>query len=624
MRNIKATSEVPHHPSPDLSETAPFLPRAILSYSYKFPLRDDGSLVAFSEKYRNRGEKIVKAEDLTQMLYPRSKFSNVEDKIKQYIGVRDTPFWRDAPLHHMLDMNTDLDGAMTAWMAEPAFTKTSYIGEQDGNHDFYGTIIKQFYEPFEQTGMTTIFYKVSGRNFTSMPTQWILDRGKPAANTFLSDVINNMARLNAESKTAALTAIPQLIGRDTGVFTYSGLEGFLLKPEGKLMLVDNEARSSGVIMNLDYLVNGIREFKYSDIKVMSLEGKKPITEKDPIPILDLGTNLKIDISWDDWSCCSACCCSGILCGKFYTPDRKCALLSSYKIRKGYLSLMKIKPDKPIYPWDSKPVSSDFQTMMSISPYKERGIALWSTIWESMESLQDVKRYKEDLYYKAFKDVLNTTRPQIPDHPGFYIDEIPCSEEKYDCAKLAECRKINIKSKIDEELEGEADPCVEYEPEIETIFIEHEHTDIEMVPGRSYRIRIREELFATDATRVSWRVSSRPPGRYDTSRACLEQGIVHLKSGDLLLTTLTSRDVKRRLEATLPDGRKINIQLHNASIRLGLGDDSGKVITWGIIIIVFLVLLYAFVKVTSNRRRARTQQILVNRMKKRLRAEGKLQ
>ncbi|KAK6752763.1 hypothetical protein RB195_003894 [Necator americanus] len=148
MRNIKATSEVPHHPSPDLSETAPFLPRAILSYSYKFPLRDDGSLVAFSEKYRNRGEKIVKAEDLTQMLYPRSKFSNVEDKIKQYIGVRDTPFWRDAPLHHMLDMNTDLDGAMTAWMAEPAFTKTSYIGEQDGNHDFYGTIIKQFYEPF--------------------------------------------------------------------------------------------------------------------------------------------------------------------------------------------------------------------------------------------------------------------------------------------------------------------------------------------------------------------------------------------------------------------------------------------------------------------------------------------
>ncbi|ETN83165.1 hypothetical protein NECAME_07525 [Necator americanus] len=116
MRNIKATSEVPHHPSPGkkkvhCGERRPQLKSARRSASVRY--------------FR---EKIVKAEDLTQMLYPRSKFSNVEDKIKQYIGVRDTPFWRDAPLHHMLDMNTDLDGAMTAWMSEPAFTKTSYIG----------------------------------------------------------------------------------------------------------------------------------------------------------------------------------------------------------------------------------------------------------------------------------------------------------------------------------------------------------------------------------------------------------------------------------------------------------------------------------------------------------------
>ncbi|KAL6737549.1 hypothetical protein Aduo_011181 [Ancylostoma duodenale] len=660
-----ATDRV-YHAAPDLSESAPFLPRAILYYCYKFPLRDDGSLVAFSERETNRGEQVITSEELAKVLYPRKKFSEVEELLKLRVAVRDTPFWRDAPLHHMLDVNADLDGAAASWMAESAFTRTQYVGKQEGGNDFHGTIIKQIYEPFgfpfevpcfsyhvEQIGMITVFYKLSERNFVSLPLQWILDPVEEVnVTTFLSDAVNNMVKLN-ESKPAAVAAMPQLIGRDAGAFTHDGLENFLLRPEGKLTispyfdtltslaqadiqpwatltcaaLIDNEPRSLGVIVNVDYLVNERRPFLYSDIKVLDLEAKKPVEQKEPLPILDESTNLKIDISWDDWSCCSACCCSGILCGKFYTPDRKCVLLPSIKVRKGYLSLMKIEMEKPVLPWNSKGVNDEFQIMMSISPYKERGIALWSTMWETVESLQDAKEYKGQLYAKRFEDVLNNTRPQMDAHPGFYIDEIPCNEEKYDCAKLAACRGINIRSKIDEEIEEEADPCAEDEPEIETIFIDQEHTDVELFPGRSYRIRIREEVFATDATRISWRVSSRPPGRYDTSRACLEQGIVHLKSGDLLLTSLLSRDVKRRLEATLSDGRRINVQLHNArrvSIQLGLGDDSGKVITWAVVITIFLILLYAFVKVTSNRRRARTQQILLNRMKKRMRAEGKLQ
>ncbi|EYC29195.1 hypothetical protein Y032_0006g2834 [Ancylostoma ceylanicum] len=669
-----------YHPTPDLSESPPFLPRAILYYCYKFPLRDDGSLVAFSERETNRGERIISPEELAKVLYPRKKFSEVEELMSRHVAVLDTPFWRDAPLHHMMDVNADLDGAAAAWIAEPAFTRTQYVGKQEGGSDFYGTIIKQIYEPFgfpfevpcysnhvEQIGMTTVFYKLPKRNFVSVPSQYILDpEEKIDVTTFLSDAVRNMAMLT-KSKTTAAVAMPQLIGRDTGTFTHDGLENFLLRPEGKLMispymdtltavsradiqpwasltcaaLIDNEPRSLGVIINVDYLVNDRRPFKYSDIKVLDIEAKKPVEQREPLPILDESTNLKIDISWDDWSCCSACCCSGILCGKFYTPERKCVLLPSIKVRKGYLSLMKIDMEKPVLPWNSKGINAEFQRMMSISPYKERGIALWSTIWETMESMRDAKEYKEKLYERRFEDILNDTKPQMAGHPGFYIDEIPCNEEKYDCAKLAECRGINIKSKIDEELEGEADPCAEYEPEIETIFIDRQHSDIELFPGRSYRIRIREEVFATDATRISWRVSSRPPGRYDTSRACLEQGIVHLKSGDLLLTSLTSRDVKRRLEATLSDGRRINVQLHNArrvspsvlhvihslhkaSKQLGLGDDSEKVITWAVVITVFLILLFAFVKITSNRRRARMQQILLNRMKKRMRAEGKLQ
>ncbi|VDL77138.1 unnamed protein product [Nippostrongylus brasiliensis] len=59
--------------------------------------------------------------------------------------------------------------------------------------------------------------------------------------------------------------------------------------------------------------------------------------------------------------------------------------------------------------------------------------------------------------------------------------MPCIEEKYDCVKLAECRGINIKSKVDEELEREVDPCAEYENEFQIIFIEQEQTTIPYVP-----------------------------------------------------------------------------------------------------------------------------------------------
>ncbi|KAK6029629.1 hypothetical protein OSTOST_04258, partial [Ostertagia ostertagi] len=159
------------------------------------------------------------------------------------------------------------------------------------------------------------------------------------------------------------------------------------------------------------------------------------------------------------------------------------------------------------------------------------------------------------YNARFRKFPNITRDEVGAHPGIYIDEAPCTEEKYDCAKLAQCRGIKIKSKIDEELEGEIDLCAEYESEIEIIFIEQEHTEVPLHTGKNYLLRLREE--------ASWRVSSRPPAHYDNSKACLEQGIVLQKNGDLLLTRLTSRDVRRHVEVTLSDGRKISIQFSNA-------------------------------------------------------------
>ncbi|KAK5981947.1 hypothetical protein GCK32_008282 [Trichostrongylus colubriformis] len=661
----KKVVKQPHyttHVPAGIKERAPFVPRALLYLSYKFPLRDDGSLIAFMEYETRRGRGVVGEEDLAKVMFPNQAYETVKEKLTHMPNAMDTPFWRDVPLHSMVKADTDLDGATAAWMSEPAFTKTEYIGEDSMKHQHYsGISIKQIHEPFglpfevpcyskhmDQLNSTTIFYKIPNRKFLSLNVSSTLEHNpKFQLSSYLSHVVKNMATTG--SKPEVRTAWPQLIGRNVGAFTHTETKHFLNVPDGRLTIspnpealtssheeetmpwgslictamIDNEPRHLGVVVNLDYVANGRHPLKYSEIKVLDEEDQKPAGKKEPLPVLDTRTNLKIDISWDDWSCCSACCCTSMLCGKFYTPDRKCSQLRSVKVRKGYLSLMKIKPEKPVRPWDGHGVSMEFQMLMSISPYKEKGIPLFSTMWDNRD-LRTIKAYKERLYRERFKAFPNITKHEVGQHPGIYIDEMECTEEKYDCAKLAHCRGINIKSKIDQELEEEADPCAEYESEIEIIFIEREHTDVALFTGKNYRLRLREEVFSTDATRASWRVSSRPPAHYDKSKSCLEQGIVLLKNGDLLMTSLTSRDVRRHVEVTLSDGRKLSVQFSNAGLRLGLGEDSGVLIMWAVILTVFFILLILFVMTVHNRRRARTQQILLSKMRKRLRAEGKVQ
>ncbi|XGW25865.1 hypothetical protein V3C99_006900, partial [Haemonchus contortus] len=109
------------HTAADFSENAPFLPRVLLYHSYKFPLRDDGSLIAFTEKEKRRGHRAVSDKQLAKVLFPGRKFEEVEEKVNLNTNLIDTPFWRIAPLHYMHNVETNLDGATAAWMTEPAF-----------------------------------------------------------------------------------------------------------------------------------------------------------------------------------------------------------------------------------------------------------------------------------------------------------------------------------------------------------------------------------------------------------------------------------------------------------------------------------------------------------------------
>ncbi|KHJ86163.1 LIM domain protein, partial [Oesophagostomum dentatum] len=67
-RNGKAYCKEDFHG--DLSDGAPFMPRSILYYCYKFPLRDDGSLTTFSDEEAERGDDIISDRELAKVMYP--------------------------------------------------------------------------------------------------------------------------------------------------------------------------------------------------------------------------------------------------------------------------------------------------------------------------------------------------------------------------------------------------------------------------------------------------------------------------------------------------------------------------------------------------------------------------
>uniref|UniRef100_A0A8R1HWY3 Uncharacterized protein n=1 Tax=Caenorhabditis japonica TaxID=281687 RepID=A0A8R1HWY3_CAEJA len=51
-------------------------------------------------------------------------------------------------------------------------------------------------------------------------------------------------------------------------------------------------------------------------------------------------NTQLFVKWDNWSCCSACCCPKSLCGQLATAD-KCNSVKSVKHRRGHFTLKRL-------------------------------------------------------------------------------------------------------------------------------------------------------------------------------------------------------------------------------------------------------------------------------------------
>lgn len=63
-----------------------------------------------------------------------------------------------------------------------------------------------------------------------------------------------------------------------------------------------------VINSSSYSFQQIHRFKIEDLTVFT-----PSIDKK-LPIIVEKLNIKLDIRWESWTCCSSCCCSSITCG----------------------------------------------------------------------------------------------------------------------------------------------------------------------------------------------------------------------------------------------------------------------------------------------------------------------
>ncbi|VDK57577.1 unnamed protein product, partial [Cylicostephanus goldi] len=202
-------------------------------------------------------------------------------------------------------------------------------------------------------------------------------------------------------------------------------------------LVDNEPRSLGFVYNIDYLCNDNVFERYKPF--MNYDQYERLDNSTELPFKMSSANLKMDVAWDDWSCCSACCCSVALCG-LYANEKKCHEIDSYRTRRGLLSVFLLDPQKKVK-IRNKTVSAELNQLLRISPYREKGIAIYSSF------MLRQPRFKTHLFDEYLKDpvtyFLSKRGHDFDDYAGvgMFYEEQDCSgmEQKLNCSVLAACR-----------------------------------------------------------------------------------------------------------------------------------------------------------------------------------------
>ncbi|KAE9547984.1 hypothetical protein FO519_008803 [Halicephalobus sp. NKZ332] len=290
----------------------------------------------------------------------------------------------------------------------------------------------------------------------------------------------------------------------------------------------------------------IHRFKIEDLVVWTPD----FDEK--LPIVDEKLNLKLDLRWEPWSCCSACCCSAITCGPgFDTSEAACRETPSFKSRRGFISFFKNDPLLPLKVAQhieayirSNPVISSEEAVevkeaaetldiyLSMDPYADQGIPFHSTLLQSSQAFLVVETFlNEKFKYRIEENPVDGPFGRY----GMMIESRLCDDDpqKRNCTLLQQCIDVGgSQFTLDEEETKDKDPDVVTKPPrqqicrypgIQEIKMQYKESTFDVDEALTYRFTVDEQEFG-ELLSTEWSVGQREIEAFDRNRPCGEQNL----------------------------------------------------------------------------------------------------
>ncbi|UMM15397.1 hypothetical protein L5515_002816 [Caenorhabditis briggsae] len=295
--------------------------------------------------------------------------------------------------------------------------------------------------------------------------------------------------------------------------------------------------------------------------------------------------LELFVLWDNWGCCSACCCPPAICGHDFQTSSDCENVFSSRTRTGHLSVRLLE----------NRVKSNQQhlielfKLLSIPPYTHRGIPLFSSLLQNSPAVKlAVDTIKQSLIPKFL--TANKAASGYKFRSGMFVVSESCKShvQKTDCLEWAKCHNVSLADANMESSETVSDSCQQVH--FVDIRVGTDHMKVIVGQHQNLRIRVDSEVYDMNKIKPKWRINLRKPKKFDKSRPCLAQGIVQ-RADEILILNFVMWDLK------------VDLILGNEKVRITFASDrrseSDRVVKytifyWAIAIVAFFLLLIAAV------------------------------
>ncbi|CAD6184683.1 unnamed protein product [Caenorhabditis auriculariae] len=296
-------------------------------------------------------------------------------------------------------------------------------------------------------------------------------------------------------------------------------------------LDQNVTIDSRILTNIDVLYRDIPKFQvlykhYEDVNMITIG----LEEENKTE------NLKLKISWNEWSCCSACCCPELICGIMESASN-CSSLKSYKSRIGYLSLFKLNKNLTLQ-------NKNLDKLFSMKPYSTDGVPVFSSL---------LQRH----FPTEFDIILKTMIPAyMENYGGNYISysgigqfletkDCKNDSQKLDCTKLTECR-FGTSSMLDG---FRAKPPPDPEPCSNVTVVVIREMSIVINPPVNVLQRYQLDIESVNSAvlqKINWTHNYEKIAKYNTSFSCDKQkdNFFLDENGADLLARLSKKELER--------------------------------------------------------------------------------